>query len=118
MSNTDANCSVYRRFSGEDALAGLGRNQNPQPNWPARKKVETIEASVDPQRRRKPPRAACKIEKLLAPSVALHNLDPFKRLECANKHAAANAGSFAGNIQHKVHAVVEIDIHMPVPQKK
>jgi len=118
MSDPYANCSVYRRFSGDASFAGPGRNQNPQPNWTARKKVETIQASVNPQRRRKPPRAACEIEKLLAHSMALHKLDPFKWFERANKHAAANACSFAGNIQHKVHAVVEIDVHMAVPQKK
>jgi len=118
MSDPDANRSVDRRFSGADALAGLRRNQNPQPNWPARKKVETIEASVDPQRRRKPPRAAREIEKLLALSVALHKFDPFERFQGADKHAPANASTFAGNIQHKVHAVIEIDIHMAVPQKK
>lgn len=118
MSNTDANSSVDRRFSGAVARTRLGRNQNPQPNWPARKEVETIQASVDSQRRRKPPRAACEIEKLLTLSMALHEFDPFKWLERANKHTAANASSFAGNIQHKVHAVIEIDIHMAVPQKK
>ena len=115
MSNPDANSSVDRRFSGAAVLADLRRNQNPQPNWSARKEVETVEASVDPQRRRKPPGTASKIKKLLALPVALHKLDSFKRFEGANKHATANAGTFAGNIQHKVHTVIEIDIHMPMP---
>src|SRR5208282_306538 len=36
----------------------------------------------------------------------------------ANQHATANASPFARNIQHEVHAVIEIDIHMAMPQKK
>jgi hypothetical protein len=118
MSDPDANRCGDLRFGRASLLACFGRNQHAQPNRPARKEIKAIEASVDPQRRGKAPRAAREIEKLHAFSVALHQLDSFKWLKRANQNSSANASPFAGNIQHKVHAVIEIDVHVPVPQKK
>jgi len=50
--------------------------------------------------------------------MALHDLDSFERLNRANQYSAACARAFARNIQHEVHAVIEIHIHMPMPEKK
>jgi hypothetical protein len=118
MSDTDPNGSANERFGGAAPLAGFGWNQFAQPERPARKKIKSIEASVDPQRRGKPSRATCEIEQHGAFPEALHQLDSFKRFQRADQYSSANASLFAGNIQHKVHAVVEIDVHMPMPQKK
>ncbi len=118
MSDSDPNGGCNKRVSGTTPLAGFGWNQFAQPNRPARKKIKSIEASIDSQRCGKPSRAACEIEKLSAFPVALHQLDPFKRFQPTNQNSSANASLFAGNIQHKVHTVVEIDVHMPMPQKK
>ncbi len=90
----------------------------PSQSGPTRKKIKSIEASVDPQRGGKPSRAAREIEKLGALSVALHQLDSFKWFQRANQDAAADTGAFAGDIQHKVHAVVEINVHVAAAEKK
>ncbi len=118
MSDTDPNSRGNDRFGGATPHVGFGWNQFAQPNRPTRKKVKSIEASVDLQRRGKTSGAACEIEKLGAFPVALHQLDSFKRFQRTNQDAAADTSAFAGDIQHKVHAVVEIDVHMPMPQKK
>jgi hypothetical protein len=118
MSDPDANRCGDLRFGRASLLACFGRNQHAQPKRPARKKIKSIEATIDTHRRGESPRAACEIEKLHALSVTLHQLDSVKRFQRTNEHATANAGLLTGNIQHKVHAVIEIDVHVPVPQEK
>jgi len=118
MSDPYPNGSSNERFGGAVPLVGFGWNQYAQPKRPARKKIKSIEASVNPQRSCESPGTACEIEKLNAFPVALHQLDSFKRFQRTNQDSAADTATFAGNIQHKVHAVIEIDVHMPMPQKK
>ena len=50
--------------------------------------------------------------------MPLHKLDSLKRLQRANQYSAANARALAGNIQHKVHAVIEIDVHVAMAEKE
>ena len=118
MSDPYPNGSYNERFGGAAPLVGFGWNQCAQPKRPARKKIKSIEASVNSQRSCESPGTACEIEKLGASPVALHQLDSFKRFQRTNQDSAADTATFAGNIQHKVHAVIEIDVHMPMPQKK
>src|SRR4029077_4271375 len=117
-SDADANCARNTHVCFGSLTSGFGKHQHAKPERPPRKKVETIQTSVDPERCGKPPWPAREFEKLRAISMPLHHLDAFQRFQRANQHPSANAGTFAGNVQHKVHAVIEKNVDVTVAQKK
>ena len=118
MSDADANCARNTRVCFGSLTSGFGKHQHAKPERPVRKKVETIQTAVDPERCGKPPRPAREFEKLRGLSMLLHHLDAFQRFQRANQHPSANARALAGNVQHKVHAVIEINVDVTVAEKK
>lgn len=99
----------------------LARPRTPQfsePQRSARKKIKSIESSIDSERRREPPRPAREITKLFTLPMSPHQLNSFQWLERSNQNASAHSRPFARNVQHEVHAVIEIHIHVPVPQEQ
>jgi len=118
MRNADAHSGANSHFRSAARLPGFRRHDHAEPEWPTRKEIETIEAMVDPERSGEPPRATRKIAKLHALPMPLHQRDAFQRFQRANQNASANSRGLARNIQHEVHAIIEIDVHMAVPEKK
>ncbi len=115
--NPHGTCNSTFRGARPPRPIRLWISQCSEPKRPARKQVKSIEASVNPQGRRQPPRSAREIKQRLALPVTLHQVNSFERFQRTNQNAAANAGFFARNIQHEMHAIVEIHVNMSMPQE-
>src|SRR6185312_17144318 len=75
-------------------------------------KIESIEATIDPQGLCESSRSARQVPQALAVAIHLHDRDAFAWFERPDEDPGADAGLFARDIQHVGAAVSEIDIRV------
>ena len=100
-----------------DGLRRPSRGAQPQRSFTA--KIGAVVALVDAQCRGQPARSARQVANARGFAIfALHHADAFQRFESPEKHACANAGRFARDVDEPGRAIGEMHVSKAALQEK